>query len=497
MAKISVIGSGVSGLAASSFLAKAGHDVTVFEKNEQPGGRARVFHQDGFTFDMGPSWYWMPDVFEDFFNAFGKSSADYYNLVKLDPGFQVIYGKDDVLKVPANYDELRTVFEQREKGSAERLDKFLKEAAFKYRVGMKELVQSPSYSWLEYARLPVMKAVLGMNIFSSVRSYVRSYFKDPALVSLLEFPVLFLGAMPDKIPALYTLMNHAALTQGTYYPMGGMGKITEAMTQLAESLGVTIHTNAPVDNLIITDKSITGVSVNDHLINTDAVVASADYHHVEQNLLPPQYRNYSKEYWDSRTLAPSCLVFYIGVNKKLPRLEHHNLFFDTDFERHAREIYDTPKWPVDPLYYVCCPSKTDTSVAPEGGENLFILIPVAPGLEENDHVRDWYKKMMIAKLEKYCGVSFSKDIVVDRAYGIKDFVKDYNAFKGNAYGLANTLRQTAVLKPGMKNKKLDNLFYTGQLTVPGPGLPPSLISGKIVAGELVKQLKKLRYESAF
>ncbi|XZF13455.1 phytoene desaturase family protein [Chitinophagaceae bacterium MMS25-I14] len=490
MKSVSIIGSGISGLAASCFIARAGMDVTVYEKNETIGGRARFFTDKGFTFDMGPSWYWMPDVYEDFFNQFNKSASDFYELKQLDPGFQVIFSATDVMKVPADMESLRAMFEAREKGSAEKLDRFLKEAAFKYNVGMKELVRKPAYSWMEYARLPVLKAALRMNIFNSVRSYVRRYFRDPGLVSLLEFPVLFLGAMPDKIPALYTLMNHAALSQGTFYPMGGMSKVISGIASLAESLGVSVNTGAAVHHLHVENARVNSLSVNDRQVATDAVIAAADYHHVEQHLLAAPYRNYTADYWDSRTLAPSCLVYYVGVSKRLPRLEHHNLFFDTDFEQHARDIYAAPCWPSDPLCYVCCPSRTDPSVAPEGQENLFILIPVAPGLQGDEVVRSEYYDKVIKKIESFCDVDFREDIVVSHPYSISDFIKDYNAFKGNAYGLANTLLQTAVLKPRLRNKKVSNLFYTGQLTVPGPGLPPALISGEIVAGELIKQLKK-------
>ena len=495
MQYVSIIGSGIAGLAASCFVAKSGEDVTIFEKNGTTGGRARTFEEQGFTFDMGPSWYWMPDVYEDFFNQFGKTAADYYDLVRLDPGFQIIYGKDDVLTVSPDMDELRATFEAREKGSAVKLDKFLKEAAFKYKIGMKDLVRSPAYSWLEFAKPAVLGSMFKMDLFSSVRSHVRSYFKDPGLISLLEFPVLFLGAMPDRIPALYTLMNHAALSQGTFYPMGGMGKVISGIESLATSLGAMIQTGAEVSHINVRKNKAVSLRVNGGEVRTQGVIAAADYHHVEQEMLDEAYRNYDAEYWEGRTMAPSCMIFYLGVNKKLPGLQHHNLFFDTDFEQHAKDIYASPRWPADPLFYVCCPSKTDPSIAPEGMENLFILVPVAPGLTDTSLIKAYYFQKLIQKIEAFCGTSFADNIIVNRAYSVNDFIKDYHAFKGNAYGLANTLRQTAVWKPGLRNKKVSNLFYTGQLTVPGPGLPPALISGELSAKELLKQLKHRNYES--
>ena len=490
MAKISIIGSGFSGLAAACFAAKEGHEVTLFEKNETTGGRARTFKSDGFTFDMGPSWYWMPDVFENFFAQFGKSASDYYQLKKLDPGFQLVFGKDDTVEIPASMKELEAVFENIEAGSAVKLRRFLKEAEFKYNVGMKDLVYKPAFSWLEYANLDVVKGMLKANLFSSVSAYVRSYFTDERLVALMEFPVLFLGAMANKIPALYTMMNYSALVQGTFYPVGGMCKIAEGMKELAVSLGVEIRTGVDVTRIEVSGKLVTGLQTSIGNIAVDGLIAAADYNHVEQQLLEEKYRNYSAGYWEGKTFAPSCLIYYVGVSKKIKKLLHHNLFFDADFEQHANDIYSDPKWPDKPLFYVCCPSKTDDTIAPEGMENLFILVPVATGLKDDDATRESYFEGIIKRMESYCGEEFAAQVIYKRTYCIKDFMEDYHAFKGNAYGLANTLMQTAVLKPSLKNKHLKNMFYAGQLTVPGPGVPPALISGQLASVQLNKFLQK-------
>ena len=489
MAKISIIGSGFSGLAASCFAAKEGHQVSVFEKNSDIGGRARVYSAEGFTFDMGPSWYWMPDVFENFFAAFGKSASDYYELKQLDPGFQMIFGENDVIEIPASMGELEMVFENIEPGSAIALRKFLKEALFKYEVGMRDLVYKPAFSWMEYANMDVVKGMLNANLFSSVSSYVSKYFKDPRLVALMEFPVLFLGAMANKIPALYTMMNYSALVQGTFYPLGGMCRIVDGMKELAASLGVDFHTGVQVDQIEVADGLVTGLKTNTGFYPAEGLIAAADYHHVEQQLLDEKYRNYDEKYWDKKTFAPSCLIYYVGVSKKLSKLLHHNLFFDADFNQHANDIYSTPQWPDNPLFYVCCPSKTDPGVAPEGMENVFILVPVAAGLKDDEGTREQYFDGIIKRMESFCGESFREEIIYKRTYCIKDFTEDYNAYKGNAYGLANTLMQTAVLKPSLKNKKLKNMFYAGQLTVPGPGVPPALISGQVAANELEKYFK--------
>ncbi len=497
MSKISVIGSGFSGLSAACFAAKDNYKVIVYEKNTMIGGRARYYNDQGFMFDMGPSWYWMPDIFEKFFNEFNKSTHDYYKLIKLDPGFQLFFGNNDILPVPANVEELYQVFESIEKGSADKLKKFLAEGEFKYKIGMQQLVHKPALSWLEYANYAVLSGVAQSHIFKSVRSYVRSFFKDERLVALMEFPVLFLGAMPQNIPALYSLMNYAALSLGTYYPMGGMYKIVSGMQQLASSLGVTFMPDCEVNKITVSNKQATNLVTSKGMFATDAVIASADYHHVEKKLLEESHRNYNEDYWNKKTLAPSCLIFYVGVNKKIKKLIHHNLFFDTNFEVHSKEIYENPQWPSNPLFYVCCPSKTDPSVAPDGMENLFILVPVAPGLIDTEETRERYFKVLIKRMEKECGDNFLYNIIYKKSYCINDFIKDYNAYKGNGYGLANTLKQTAVFKPSIKNKKINNLFYAGQLTVPGPGVPPALISGQISAVLVSKYLKKIQHEATF
>jgi phytoene desaturase len=485
--KVVVIGSGFSGLSAATCLAENGYDVTILEKNNTPGGRARSFSELGFTFDMGPSWYWMPDVFESYFNQFGKSTSDYYDLIRLDPSYRVVFSDEDIVDVPASLEELKRLFEQWEKGSAKKLDAFLQQAAYKYEVGIEKLVYKPSRSISEFISLKLLMDVLRMDVFQSIHKHIRRYFSHEKIIKLLEFPILFLGALPENTPALYSLMNYADIKLGTWYPMGGMHKIVEGMVQLAEEKGVKFLYGQDVQEIQVNEGRATGVSTSIDVIEADIIVASADYHHVETNLLPQKDRSYSDSYWESRVMAPSSLLFYLGVNKKLQNLQHHNLFFDEDFGPHAQEIYESPAWPSKPLFYVSAPSITDASVAPEGCENLFMLIPVAPGLEDSEEIREYYYNLLMDRLERITKQEIRTAVVFKRSYAHQDFIKDYHAFKGNAYGLANTLMQTALLKPSLKSKKVNNLFYTGQLTVPGPGVPPSLISGRVVAAEVIKE----------
>lgn len=497
MAKIAIIGSGFSGLSAAAYLSKAGHEVMVFEKNADPGGRARQLTTgNGYLFDMGPSWYWMPDVFERFFSDFGSRVEDLYQLQLLDPGFDIVFPDRYTMQVPADMNKLRNLFESIEPGAGNKLTLFLKEAKYKYETGMENLVYMPGLSVSEFFDTAVLKGALRLQIFSSFSKHVRSYFSDPRLVALMEFPVLFLGAMPKDTPALYSLMNYAGLTLGTWYPQGGFGSVIQAMVDIARRQGTEFRMSSAVEKIIIENGRASAVVVNGIRENVDAVIASSDYHHTEQELLPEAYRNYSSSYWEKKVFAPSCLIYYLGVSKKLPNLNHHTLFFEEDLDAHAQQIYKKPEWPDKPLFYVCCPSKTDATVAPAGHENLFLLMPLAPGLEDDEAHREQYFRLMLSRLERQTGEEITGFIDYKKSYCVTDFIHDYNSYKGNAYGLANTLMQTAILKPSIRNKKIPNLFYSGQLTVPGPGVPPSLISGKIAAQQVIKQFKKKVHERA-
>ncbi|MFN7240295.1 MAG: phytoene desaturase family protein, partial [Chitinophagales bacterium] len=430
------------------------------------------------------SWYWMPDVFDRFFADFGKKTSDYYKLLKLSPGFQIIFNDASTFSMVNDSEEQLKSFENIEKGSGNKLKKFLKNAEYKYNISMTDLVLKPCHSVSEFIRWDIIKEVIKTNLFSPLSYEVRALFKSEKLRQIVEFPVIFLGAMADKIPALYSIMNYAAMVQGTYYPNGGMVKIVEAMSDLAKSLGVEIITSSPIEKIEIEGNIARGVKINSKLIEFDAVLSAADYHHTEMNLLESKYRNYDEAYWEKRIFAPSSVLFYLGINKKIDKLIHHNLFFDTDYHAHAADIYEKPQWTKDPLFYVCCPSKTDKSVAPENCENVFILIPHAIQLEEDKTMVDHYFDTVVKRIEKYTGESILPHIIFKKQFTAQNFIEEYNSYKGNAYGLANTLMQTAFLKPKVKNKKVKNLFYAGQLTVPGPGVPPSIISGKIVAKEL-------------
>ena len=484
---VAIIGAGFSGLSAACSLAKEGYNVTIFEKNKELGGRARSLDLEGFYFDMGPTWYWMPDVFENFFNKFGKKVSDYYSLERLDPGYGIYFGENDYLEIPESLSKLKTLFEDLEPGSASKLEKFLKDAEYKYQVGINELVHKPGVSLLELANVKLIYKAIRLNVFQSFHNYIRKYFSHPKIIQILEFPILFLGAMPENTPALYSLMNYADIVLGTWYPKGGMSVIPIAMADLAKELGVELKLNANIDKINVENGVGKSISINGENQTFDIIIGSADYNHVEQQLLDEEFRTYTKKYWEKRTMAPSSLIFYLGVNKKLKKMGHHNLFCDEDLRVFANEIYTHPQWPSKPLFYTSCSSKSDSTTAPEGCENLYILMPVAPGIIDTDEIREKYYNLIMERIERITGENVKDHVIVKKSYSLNDFVMDYNSFKGNAYGLANTLFQTANLKPSLKSKKVKNLFFTGQLTVPGPGIPPTIISGQVVAKQIIKE----------
>jgi phytoene desaturase len=484
---IYIIGSGFSSLAASCYLAKEGYNVTVLEKNSTLGGRARQYKKDGFTFDIGPSWYWMPDVFDRFFADFNKKPSDYYTLDKLSPGYEVYFGENDSITISDQLEEIYTMFEEEEKGSAKHLKTFLDSAKANYDTAIKDLVYRPGISPLELVTTKTVARV--SQFFSTVRKQVRKRIKSNKLIQILEFPVLFLGAKPSNTPAFYNFMNYADFGLGTWHPRGGMYKVIEGMVSLATSLNVQFKVDANVEKILTdTHKKVRGLIVNGEEIETDLVLSGADYHHTE-TLLDDNLKQYSEKYWDKKTFAPSSLLFYVGFDKKIENASHHTLFFDSDFDTHAEEIYDNPTWPSAPLFYANFTSMTDKTSAPEGKEAGFFLIPIAPGIEDTQALREEYFEKIMDRFEKMTNQKVRENVLFKKSFCVRDFKEEYNSYKGNAYGMANTLLQTAFLRPNLKSSKVGNLFFTGQLTVPGPGVPPALISGKIVSDLIIKNEK--------
>ncbi|MEP7322469.1 MAG: phytoene desaturase family protein [Saprospiraceae bacterium] len=488
---IGIIGAGYAGMTAAALLAKQGYSVKVFEKNDTPGGRAGIIEEQGFRFDKGPSFYWMPDIFERFFNHFGKSAGDYYQLIRLDPSYKIFWKDREPINMPANLKEAESLFESLEAGAGIKLRHFLEEAKKKYEIGIGEFVYLPSLSFGEYMDWRLIKNMFSLDLFQSMTRHIAKHFKNKYIQQILEFPVLFLGAKPSSTPALYSLMNYADLVLGTWYPQGGMYEVSKAFYKVGVELGVQYEFNREVQSIHSNGPDQVSLTINSGDTYTfDYVIAGADYHHVESELLNKSSRSYSSRYWETRSLAPSTLLYFLGFDMIVPNLEHHSLFFDASFDQHTKDIYDQPSWPKDPLFYTNSSSLTDTACAPAGHHNLVALIPVSTELIDSDEIKAQYLEIILNRLSFHSGMDLRRHLVYQRSYAQRDFIQDYHSFKGNAYGLANTLMQTGPWRPSTQSKKIKNLYFTGQLTVPGPGLPPAVISGEIVSTFIHKQITK-------
>jgi phytoene desaturase len=485
-----IIGAGVGGLSAAALLAKEGYDVTVIERNQEVGGRARVWETEGFVFDMGPSWYLMPEIFENFFNEFGKSVADYYELMRLDPNYRIFFGADDIVDITADLEPNLTTFEGFEEGGAAKLQEYLDRSEETYEYMMKGIMYKDLDSLWSMFSPSLIRAGRKLHILSNIDEYVRKFFKSDRARKILEYPIVFLGGNPKNTPALYSIISHIDYNLGVWYPKGGIGKIPEGLMKLAKEQGADIQFGVEATHIDVTKRTAHQVQTTQGVFETDLVVVNADYPYTEINLLDEPFQTYPAKYWEKKVIAPSAFVVYLGVNRRLDQLTHHNVFLEYDWVQHFDQIFEDPTWPDKPAYYVCCPSRYDPLVAPKGKENIFITVPISPGIEDTPKIREAYLNKIISHMEKLIGERFSDAISVKRIFSLKDFSTDYNAYKGTAVGLTHTFRQSAFFRPRHQSKKIKNLFYTGQYTHPGIGVPMALVSSKIVSDQIQKVFKK-------
>ena len=481
-----VIGGGFGGLSTACYLADAGANVTVVEKNEQLGGRASRLVSDGFHFDMGPSWYLMPDVFERFFGHFDRDVSDYYTLSRLDPHYRIFFKDGDQVDLVPDLEQNKQLFESYESGAAEELERYLEKSQRNYEIGMEHFVYTDRPRLRDYMDLDVLRHSWGLSLIGSMQGHVEDYFEHPKLQQIMQYTLVFLGGSPTNTPALYNLMSHVDFNMGVYYPDGGIGAVVDGIVELGSELGVEYVTDQPVTEIAGKRGGFAVRTEHGEEYLCDLVVSDADYAHTEQEMLPPEKRQYSQEYWDSRTYAPSAFLIYLGVEGDVEPLAHHTLVIPTDWEPHFEEIFENPAWPDDPAYYLCVPSKTDDTVAPEGHSNLFALVPIAPDLEDTPEIREQYRELVLDDIAENTGVSLHDRIVFEKVFSVDDFTDRYNSMQGTALGMAHTLRQTALFRPPHRSKKVDGLYFTGSYTTPGIGVPMCLISGQITAEEIVK-----------
>ncbi|MFP4591188.1 MAG: phytoene desaturase family protein [Halobacteriales archaeon] len=483
-----VVGGGVGGLAVAAYLASADVDVTVLERNDRLGGRASVLERGGYRFDMGPSWYLMPDVFERFFGHFDTHPAAWYELAHLVPHYRAFFKDGDVVDMSGDRDRLRAVFEGYETGAGAALDRYLAGAEEAYEVGMRQFVYTDRGRLRDYLDLDVARQSRGISLTGSMQDHVATYFDHPKLQQLVQYSLVFLGGSPTNTPALYKLMSHVDVNLGVFYPEGGIWSVVEAIAELARQHGATFRTGVEVECIRRRRGGLVAEAADGHAYAADVVVANADVAHVERDLLEAHNREYTDRYWRRRTLAPSAFLIYLGIEGEVSNLAHHSLVLPTNWDDHFAAIFDDPAWPADPAYYVCAPSRTDPSVAPTGDESLFVLVPIAPGLEDGPDARARYRDRVIADLESHAGVDLRGRIAVEETFAVRDFARRYNAQRGTALGLAHTLWQTGPGRPDHRSGRLPGLYRVGADTRPGIGVPMGLISAEHAATAVLDDL---------
>ncbi|MFO8097990.1 MAG: phytoene desaturase family protein [Salinibacter sp.] len=476
---ITIVGGGLGGLSAACYLADAGARVTVLEQHDRLGGVAGSFEIDGFRFDSGPSWYLMPEVFERFFDHFGRSVETAYPLERLDPSYRIFWKDGDRLDVPADPEALAPKLEAYEAGAAAAFRRYLDHAEEVYELAMDRFVYPFRSGWTDWIDTDLLRSARALPLLRPMDRHVRQYVEHPKLRQLLEYKLVFLGGSPYNTPALYTLMSHVDFNQGVWHPQGGMQSLVDAIAGLAEDLGVTLETGAPVEALRSQNRGVR-VSANGRSHVADRVVANAPPAHVEQTLLSPSQRDHDDAYWESRTYGPSAYLLYLGVKGDVEPLRHHTLVLPPDWDPHFEQIFDDPAWPSNPAYYLHVPSKTDPSFAPDGHHSVFILVPIAPGLRDNAARRAKMREMVLNDLARHA-VDLRDRIVVEADACVSDFAEDFGQPKGNALGLAHTLTQTGPLRPAHRATEAPGLYYAGADTQPGVGVPICLISGEHAA----------------
>lgn len=483
-----IVGAGIGGLSLAALLAENGKQVTIIEKNSSPGGRARYYKEQGYTFDMGPSWYIMPDIYEKYFNNLGLNISDCYNLVRIDPSYRIFFKNSEKIDISSNLGENLKLFNTFEKNGGEKLKKYLEKAERDYKVAVDQLLMRDYDLLRNLVSGRLILDSLKLPLFGNIDDYISNIFTSEKAKRILEYSIGFIGGSPKNTPSIYYIMNYVDLNLGVWYPIGGIGKIVEKLFELCNKRGVNFLFNENVTKITTEKGTVTGVETSKENYKAEIVIVNADYPHSELNLLETSNRTYPKKYWDNKLFAPSALVIYIGLSKKIQNLVHHNLYLAGDWNLSFNILYDLddPEWPANVSYYVNVTSKTDPSISPKQGETIFILIPTPENFSDTTEARELLYKKILQHIEKIIGEEIIGYEKVKRIFGPNDFVEDYNAFKGTSLGLVHTLTQSAIFRPSHRSKKIKNLYYNGHYTHPGIGIPLVLMSSQILSKNLIE-----------
>jgi len=488
--KVFVIGAGFSGLSAAALLAKDSFDVTILEKNDRPGGRAMVWKEKGYTFDMGPSWYMMIEAFEDLFTAFGKKPEDYFETIRLDPSYRVFFSENESYDIMDDVTKNIELFDTFEENGGEKLKNFLARSQKMYDIAFQNFIYKDYWSFRDLLDRKLIVDGLKLKIFTKLKKYVDRFFDSDKAKKIVSYHVAFVGASPPTSPAVYSMLAHVDMNLGIWYPMGGFGSIVDAIMKMGLEQGVEIKFNTEVTKIQVDDKRAKKIITNNGEFDADIILNTGDYHHGEMELLDKNHRTYKEKYWKKKMIAPAAYLVYLGLNKKLNNFLHHNFYFNSDWDKYFDQLFENPEWPEDPSIYITLPSQSDLSLVPPGGELMTILVLVSADLEDEESFREQYFDKIIEKVENLSGESIKEHIVVKRIVAHEHFKKTFNAYKGTALSLAHTLFQTAIFRPHHKSEKINNLYYAGMYSHPGVGVPVSIISAQLACEKILEDVEK-------
>lgn len=488
--KVIVIGAGYGGMAIANLLGKAGYSVVVLEKNDEPGGRIAVIKKDGYVFDIGPSWYLMPEVFEQYYSLFDASANERLELIRFTPGYKVFFDDKPEVFIQGDVGKDKAVFEAIEPGAGKKLEDYVRRSSIAYHLAVKQFLYNNFSSPKDLVSWQVIKNAHRMIplALGNLDRYVSRYFKDQRLKQLLEYHMVFLGSSPFQAPAIYTLMSHLDFISGVYYPKRGMLSLVDDMKALGTEYDITYRCATSVKRIVTNDGLSTGVELeNGEIIDADIVVSNADLYHTETKLLDETARSFGESYWKKRQPGPGALLVSLGIKGVLPELVHHNLYFVDDWRGNFKAIYEDQSVPSAPSMYVCNPTKTDPFLAPDGNENVFILIPLPAGVSLDDKQEEDIANKAVAQFSKVSGIGdLESRIVTKHIFGPDDFKDRFNAWDYNAFGgESHLLRQSIFMRTPNQSKKIKNLYYVGAGTLPGIGLPMCLIGAELTYKKIV------------
>lgn len=488
MTKIIIIGAGIGGLATANLLARDGHEVHVYEKNSQLGGRAGQFKKDGFVFDTGPSWYLMPEVFDHYYKLFNTSAQNELELIKLTPAYKVYSGNDPLI-ITGNLETDAKTFDNIEPQSGEKLKRYIAKSTETYRLSLKHFLYSNFDSPWSLAKMEILKHGREMATLATmpIHSYVKKNFKHPRLQQVLEYPTVFLGSSPYTAPALYSLMSALDFDEGVFYPKGTMYAVVESLVRIGSSLNISYHLNSDVTEIITEKGKAVSIRLADGTTNeAPIIISNADLHFTETTLLKPTEQSYPASYWQKKEPSPSALLMYLGIKGKIPEFEHHTLLFTKDWQENFDLIFNKKQIPSPASLYISKTSQSDNT-APKGHENIFVLVPLPAGIELSEDETNKLADEYLEQIKTTTGVDLKARTVSRTLFGPNDFASKYNAWQSTMLGPSHRLLQSAFFRTPNKSKKVSGLFYVGASTVPGVGVPMCLIGAEMVYKRIMKE----------